>query len=88
MVSYDIVDDRRRSKVLKFLKNFGKRVQLSVFECDLDDEMYQSMKAGVEELIDPKQDRTRYYRLCQACVKRVVISGWGEVRTDEGFEII
>jgi CRISPR-associated protein Cas2 len=88
MVSYDIVGDRRRTKVLKFLKDFGERVQLSVFECDLDDAMYHSMKAGLEELIDPKQDRARYYRLCQACIKRVVISGWGEVLTDENFEVI
>lgn len=88
LVSYDIVDDRTRTKVMKFLKNFGERVQLSVFECNLDDAMYQKMKRGVEKLIDKKEDRVRYYRLCKGCVGKVVISGWGEIREDEGFEII
>jgi CRISPR-associated protein Cas2 len=88
MVSYDIVNDRVRTKVMKLLKNFGERVQLSVFECDLDEKMYQRMKRGVEKLIDEEEDRVRYYRLCRSCVDRVVISGWGEIRVDEGFEVI
>lgn len=32
VVSYDVVDDRRRTKVMKTLKNFGAHVQYSVFE--------------------------------------------------------
>ena len=88
MVSYDIVEDRTRTKVMKFLKDYGNRVQLSVFECDLSDDQYQRMKEGVEDLINRKEDRVRYYRLCKGCVSRVVISGWGEIEQDEGFEII
>jgi CRISPR-associated protein Cas2 len=88
LVSYDIVDDRIRNTVMKFLKNFGERIQLSVFECDLEEEMYRKMKRGVEGLIDKKKDRVRYYRLCKGCVGKVVISGWGEIREDEGFNIV
>ncbi|MFP3868877.1 MAG: CRISPR-associated endonuclease Cas2 [Desulfobacteraceae bacterium] len=88
LVSYDISDDRIRHRVMKFLKDYGVRIQLSVFECDLDEARYQRLKKGVEQLIDPEQDRVRYYRLCRACVDRVVISGWGEISTDEGFELI
>jgi len=88
MVSYDIVDDKTRTRVMNHLKNFGDRVQLSVFECDLEEERFQRMKKGVEKLIDKKEDKVRYYRICKACMKRVVVSGWGEVREDEGFEIV
>lgn len=88
MVSYDIVEDRTRTKIMKFLKDFGDRVQLSVFECDLNDVQFKRMKEGVEKLINKKEDRVRYYRLCKACIDRVVISGWGEIHQDEGFEII
>jgi len=88
MVSYDIVNDKTRTKVMKFLKNFGNRVQLSVFECNLDDKQYARMKDGIEMLIDKKKDRVRYYRLCKACMDRVVISGWGEIEQDEGFTIV
>lgn len=88
MVSYDIVKNKTRTRVMKFLKDFGDRVQLSVFECDLDDEQYARMKEGVEKLINQKEDRVRYYRLCKSCMSRVVISGWGEIEQDEGFTII
>ncbi|MEW6187834.1 MAG: CRISPR-associated endonuclease Cas2 [Thermodesulfobacteriota bacterium] len=88
LVSYDIVENKTRTRVMKHLKNFGTRIQLSVFECDLDDSLYQKMKDGVEKLIDPKKDRVRYYRLCKSCIDRVVISGWGEIKEDEGFELI
>jgi len=88
LVSYDIVEDKTRNRVSKFLKDYGTRVQLSVFECDLKEEQFKSMKKGLEKLIDKKQDRVRYYPLCKQCVGRVVISGWGEVREDQGFEVI
>ncbi|MBW1987814.1 MAG: CRISPR-associated endonuclease Cas2 [Deltaproteobacteria bacterium] len=88
LVSYDITDDRIRNRVMKFLKDYGDRIQLSVFECDLDEARYQQLKRGVEQIIDLEQDRVRYYRLCRACVDRVVISGWGEINADEGFELI
>jgi len=88
LVSYDIVKDKTRNKAMKFLKNLGTRIQKSVFECDLDDEQYVRMKEGLEAIIDKRQDRVRYYRLCRQCVGRVMISGWGEIREDEGFEVI
>lgn len=88
MVSYDIVNDRTRYRVMKFLKDFGTRIQYSVFECDLNEEEFKRMKNGIEELIDKKEDKMRYYFICKACLKRVVISGWGEIKEDVGFEII
>lgn len=88
MVSYDIVNNRTRMKVMKFLKDFGTRVQLSVFECELSEEQFVRMKEGVEALINRKEDRVRYYGICKACLDRVVISGFGDVKREEGFEII
>ena len=37
VVSYDISDDKRRTKIHNTLKSYGQRVQYSVFECDLTD---------------------------------------------------
>jgi len=88
LVSYDIVQDKTRNKVSKLLEDFGVRIQKSVFECDLNDLQFSKLKKGVEKLIDKKADRVRYYSLCKQCVGRVVISGWGEVKEDEGFEVI
>ena len=36
LVTYDITDDQRRTKVAKILEDFGDRVQYSVFEMILD----------------------------------------------------
>jgi len=88
IVSYDIVDNKIRNKVMKLLKDFGNHVQYSVFECDLNEDQFNRMKQGIEALINKKEDRVRYYIICKACMKRVVISGWGEIEEDEGFHII
>jgi len=34
-VAYDITDDKEREKIARLLKNYGFRVQKSVFECRL-----------------------------------------------------
>ncbi|NEP62230.1 MAG: CRISPR-associated endonuclease Cas2 [Symploca sp. SIO2G7] len=35
LVVYDIPDNKRRTKLAKFLEGYGRRVQYSVFECFL-----------------------------------------------------
>jgi CRISPR-associated protein Cas2 len=88
LISYDIVDNKIRNKVMKFLKDYGTRVQQSVFECTIDTRMYSSIKRDLEGLIDREKDRVRFYSLCQGCMKKIEISGWGEVSEDEEFKLI
>lgn len=88
MISYDIVDNKERLKVMKFLRDYGERVQKSVFECNLTPQTYQKVKNGVEEIINKRKDRVRYYRICKECEGKVEISGWGEVTEDEEFILI
>ncbi len=88
MISYDVVDNKTRLKLMKFLKDYGTRVQKSVFECDLSPTVYQRVKAGVEEIIHKRKDRVRYYRICKGCAEKVEISGWGEVTEEEEFMVI
>jgi CRISPR-associated protein Cas2 len=38
VVAYDIADDGRRNRVARFLEGWGRRVQKSVFECELSPE--------------------------------------------------
>jgi CRISPR-associated protein Cas2 len=88
LVSYDIVNHRTRKRVMKRLKDYGERVQLSVFHCDVDEGRYTQMKEELAELIDAEVDAIRYYRVCRDCIKRMEISGWGEAYRDEGFELV
>lgn len=75
VVSYDIPDDRRRTRLHKQLKGFGTRVQYSVFECILDEAQFARLDLLVRQTIDPHEDLVRYYRLCEACVPRITALG-------------
>ena len=89
LISYDIVDDRRRRRLMKFLKDYGKRVQLSVFECHLTEKQLALVQSGVRRLINRKKDHVRYWPICKACASRVEVDGWGEVQEEEeGFAIV
>jgi CRISPR-associated protein Cas2 len=88
VVSYDIVDDRRRQRLAKVLANYGQRVQKSVFDCDLDDRKFLKMKKEIDKLLDHEQDSVRFYFLCARCRPAIQISGWGTVREDEEVIIV
>jgi CRISPR-associated protein Cas2 len=65
VVSYDIVDDRRRTRLAKVLKDFGVRVQYSVFECRLEPSQLQALDRRIHRVIDEAKDTVRIYRVCQ-----------------------
>lgn len=88
MISYDIVNDKTRLKVMKFLKDYGVRVQKSVFECNLDEDTFKKIKSRLEKIINRKKDRVRYYKICKACADRIEISGWGEFTEEEEFIVV
>ena len=68
VVSYDITNDRRRTKIHDTLKNYGERVQFSVFECDLTRKECQQLRKELAPLIDVEEaDSVRFYRFCREC---------------------
>ncbi|MCF8382789.1 MAG: CRISPR-associated endonuclease Cas2 [Chlorobium sp.] len=77
LVTYDIENDRRRTKIHKVLEGYGISVQYSVFECFLSDEDYASLRQRLQSLMDAKHplDSIRYYRLCRNCVETVDVDG-------------
>jgi CRISPR-associated protein Cas2 len=82
LVSYDVPDDRRRTRLAHTLKDFGKRVQYSVFECRLDEDQVARLSARMEKLVAPEEDSVRIYRLCANCDAKVEIQGLGQVVED------
>ncbi len=77
-ISYDLPDDKRRTRVAKTLTNFGERVQYSVFECYLNDTQLARLRGKLETILDEKEDQVRIYRIGEACRKRVEVIGLGE----------
>ena len=88
VVSYDVVDDRKRTKIAKAMKSYGERVQKSVFECRVDDQQFIRMKKAVESIMDMNEDSVRFYFLCKGCIERIEISGWGTVVEDQNLIIV
>lgn len=63
------------------LKNVGRRVQYSVFECDLDAERLTELRVRLQALIDPRRDRIDIYPMCNACFFRGERLGLDDRRT-------
>lgn len=88
VVSYDIPDNARRARLAKVLKNYGERVQLSVFECILDRRLHELMVRRISKTIEEEEDRVRIYRLCADCVGAVKILGQGILTEDPEVYIV
>ena len=88
VVSYDIVDDKRRNKVMKTLEGFGHRVQYSVFECELRPADLEKLKARLRGLIVPEVDDIRFYQLCENCLGKVTMLGRAKMYREKAYEII
>ncbi|RMG17089.1 MAG: CRISPR-associated endonuclease Cas2 [Planctomycetota bacterium] len=63
VVSYDIADDRRRTRVHDLLKTFGKRVQYSVFCCELSRSSLLRLREQLRERILLTEDRVLFANL-------------------------
>jgi CRISPR-associated protein Cas2 len=79
LISYDIVEDKRRTKVMKYLLGYGARVQYSVFECDLTDQQFAKVQHDLARLVDRQTDSVRCYQLDVGAVKQIKIIGVGQV---------
>lgn len=75
IVSYDISNDRLRNKVADTLKNFGKRVQYSVFECRLTDSRYKTMYLQLMQLSVKENGNIHLYPICENCASKIQIIG-------------
>jgi len=87
LVSYDIEEDNTRTRLAKKLKDFGPRVQYSVFEADIKPTELEKLLAVLGKVKLKNEDSIRLYHLCQACISKVTIWGVGEVTEDKPFYI-
>ena len=56
VIAYDIVDDRRRSRVAKCLQSYGVRVQFSVFLVDTRPAKLMRLLALLDDRIESSED--------------------------------
>jgi CRISPR-associated protein Cas2 len=68
LVTYDVATSqpkgaRRLRAVARACRDFGQRVQYSVFEIEVDPAQWTKLKSRLEAIIDPEVDSLRYYYL-------------------------
>src|SRR6202158_1826851 len=83
VVSYDIPDDRRRTRIHSALTGFGTWVQYSVFECFLDRKQRMLLETRLLKEIHLREDTVRIYGLCGSCKTRVQVLGCGDAPREE-----
>jgi len=93
LVSYDVstVDEggpRRLRRVAKICKNYGQRVQYSVFECIIDPAQWTVLKQELIDQIQTETDSLRFYFLGANWRNRVEHVGAKESFDQEGPLIV
>lgn len=67
IIAYDVVEDKRRYRVHKLLKDFGHRVQYSVFETDITSSELEYVIKKLKTIINLETDSINFYFACQNC---------------------
>lgn len=93
LVSYDVstmdtAGARRLRRVSKICKNYGQRVQYSVFECLVEPAQWTQMRQQLIDIIDSDQDSLRFYFLGANWRRRVEHVGAKESIDQEGPLIV
>jgi CRISPR-associated protein Cas2 len=80
IVAYDVCTDtkpgrRRLRRVAQLCKNYGQRVQKSVFECQVNDMKFEELRRKLLKEIDKEEDNLRLYRLTEPRERHVETYG-------------
>jgi len=89
LVTYDVATETpkgqaRLRRVAQSCKNYGQRVQKSVFECTVNDVQYEKLKRDLLKEIDSHNDNLRFYKLQEPREKSVEEFGIGHVTDFQG----
>jgi CRISPR-associated protein Cas2 len=89
IVAYDIADPKRLNKIAKVMKDYGMRVQKSIFEVSARGGVFNELRRRVEKIIDPEEDGVKYFQVCEKCAGTVEIIGQGVfIDPDQEFYIL
>jgi CRISPR-associated protein Cas2 len=93
VVSYDVANveaggARRLRRVAKACKDYGQRVQYSVFECIIDPAQWTVLRQRLIDEIEPKEDSLRFYFLGSNWRRRVEHIGAKKTIDQEGPLIV
>ena len=89
VISYDISSNRLRNKIFKTLKNYGRHIQFSVFECELSNRQYNALYKELMGLMQGQPEGSiRIYDLCEICSKNIRAIGVVDNQKAEKEDIV
>lgn len=60
VVTYDISDPKRLRQVYRLMLGYGEHLQLSVFQCELNERELVELKAALSEIIHHAEDQVLF----------------------------
>jgi len=73
-ITYDISENKIRTRVFRILEKYGAWKQYSVFELEISRVQRVHLEDEIGAVIG-KGDKVRVYQLCERCVKDIVDLG-------------
>lgn len=76
LITYDVnTEDKegrgRLRRIAKHCKDYGQRVQFSVFECEVDPARWEMLRHKLISTMDQEKDSLRFYRLGKEGKRRI-----------------
>ncbi len=62
LIIYDIIENKRRVRLAKYLQGYGFRIQKSAFEAVIQEKLYNKMLAGLGKFVT-EEDNIRVYKI-------------------------
>ncbi len=78
----------RLQRVARICERYGRRVQHSVFEMNLDPKKLDDLKAELDKMIIPEKDSIRFYRLGKNFEDRISVMGNAEPTIDTSMIMV
>lgn len=86
IVSYDISNDKVRTKFAKFLKKFGNRMQYSVFRIGNSPRVLANIKKEIKYRFEKKftgNDSVVVFQTCKSCNSNTLKFGYAKTEDDD-----
>ena len=89
IAAYDIANPKRLNRIAKIMKDYGVRVQKSIFQVSVTESVFQIMKRRIEKEMVHAEDGVKFFLLCEKCEATREVIGLGVfVDPDMAYEIV
>jgi CRISPR-associated protein Cas2 len=74
LIAYDISNNKKRKKISELLDAYGERINLSVYECMMNQKQKEKVVNQIKDIIS-KNDIVKIYFICSKCFAKSIHLG-------------